>query len=113
MPGKMARSDPRPPCGLPEVLVAVRTSRLPSRNAGKAPIFTPVPGHPANPGQISPSAAVRAARGGSSRPRRHPSLPERGESAKIHIISGVIWGIPDYRRGRNWLMTIRKEIRSR
>ncbi len=37
MPGKMARSDPRPPCGQPEVLVAVRTSRLPSRNAGKAP----------------------------------------------------------------------------
>ena len=44
MPEKMARSDPRPPCGLPEVLVVVRTSRLPCRNAGKAPIFTPVRG---------------------------------------------------------------------
>ncbi len=59
MPGKMARSDPRPPCGLPEVLVAVRTSRLPSRNAGKAPIFTPVPGHPANPGSQVSGARVR------------------------------------------------------
>ena len=28
MPGKMARSAPRPTFGLPEVLVAVRTSRL-------------------------------------------------------------------------------------
>jgi hypothetical protein len=30
MSGKIARSDPRPPCGLREVLVAVRTSRLPA-----------------------------------------------------------------------------------
>jgi hypothetical protein len=44
MPGKMARSDPRPLCGLPEVLVAVRSSRLPCRNAGKAPIFALLPG---------------------------------------------------------------------
>ena len=42
MPGKMARSAPRPPFGLPEVLVAVRTSRLSCRKAGKARIFTPV-----------------------------------------------------------------------
>jgi Transposase DDE domain group 1 len=40
MPGKMARSAPRPPIGLPEV--AVRTSCLSSREAGKALIFTPV-----------------------------------------------------------------------
>jgi hypothetical protein len=40
----MARSDPRPPCGLPEVLVAVRSSRLRCRNAGKAPIFALLPG---------------------------------------------------------------------
>jgi len=25
MPGKMAKSDPRPPCGLPEVPITVRT----------------------------------------------------------------------------------------
>ncbi len=44
MPGKMARSAPRPLSGLPEALVAVRTSRLPCRKAGNARIFTPVPG---------------------------------------------------------------------
>ncbi len=35
MPGKMARSDPRPPCGLPEVPITVRTSPLSCRKAGK------------------------------------------------------------------------------
>ena len=40
--GKMARSDPRPPFRLPEVTVAVRTSRLYCRKAGKARIITPV-----------------------------------------------------------------------
>ena len=42
MPAKMPRSDPRPPCGLPEVPITVRTSRLSCRKVGKAPIFTPV-----------------------------------------------------------------------
>jgi hypothetical protein len=42
MPGKMARSATRPPFGLPEVPVAVRTSRLSSSQAGKALIFTSV-----------------------------------------------------------------------
>jgi hypothetical protein len=42
MSGKTARSAPRPPFGLPEVPVAVGTSRLSSREAGKAVIFTPV-----------------------------------------------------------------------
>jgi hypothetical protein len=32
--------------------------------------------------------------GDGSRPRRRPVLPERGESAKMHAKSGVIWGIP-------------------
>ena len=41
MPGKMARSAPRPPFGLPEVPAAVRTSRLSCGKAGKAQIFTP------------------------------------------------------------------------
>ena len=36
MPGKMARISPRPPFGLPEVPVAVRTSRLSFRVAAKA-----------------------------------------------------------------------------
>jgi hypothetical protein len=42
MLGKMARSAPRPPFGLPEVPIAARTSRLSSREAGKALLFTPV-----------------------------------------------------------------------
>ena len=41
MPGKIARSAPRPPFGLPDALVAVLTSRLSCRKAGKARIFTP------------------------------------------------------------------------
>ena len=35
MPGKMARSDPRPALGLPEVLVAVSSLRLSCKRAGK------------------------------------------------------------------------------
>jgi hypothetical protein len=42
MPRKMARSAPRPPFGLPDAPVAVRTSRLSCGKAGKARIFTPV-----------------------------------------------------------------------
>ena len=41
-------------------------------------------------GPISPSAAVRAARGSGRRPRRQPGLPERGKSAKIRATSGVV-----------------------
>jgi len=37
-------------------------------------------------GPIIPSAAVRAARGSGSRPRRQPGLPERGKSAKIRAL---------------------------
>jgi hypothetical protein len=37
MPGKMAISGPRPPFGLREVTVAVRTSRLYCRKARKTP----------------------------------------------------------------------------
>jgi hypothetical protein len=43
MPAKIARSAPRPPFGLPELTVAVRTSLLSCRKAGKTRIFTPVP----------------------------------------------------------------------
>jgi hypothetical protein len=42
MPGKIARSDPRPSFGLPELLVAIHTSRQSCCKAGKARIFTPV-----------------------------------------------------------------------
>jgi hypothetical protein len=42
MPGKMARSDPRPSFGLPELLVAIHTSRQSCCKGGKARIFTPV-----------------------------------------------------------------------
>jgi hypothetical protein len=36
MPGKMARSDPRLAFGLPELLVAIHTSRQSCSKAGKA-----------------------------------------------------------------------------
>ena len=42
MPAKIARLAAQPPFGLPEVLVAVHTSRLSCRKAGKAQIFAPV-----------------------------------------------------------------------
>src|SRR5258707_12034042 len=42
MPGKMARSYPRPAFGLPEVLVAVSTSRLSCKRAGKTRTLMPV-----------------------------------------------------------------------
>ena len=37
MPAKIARSAARPPFGLPEMLVAVHTSRLSCREAEKSP----------------------------------------------------------------------------
>ena len=42
MPAKIGRSAPRLPLGLPELTVAVRTSLLSCRKAGKTRIFTPV-----------------------------------------------------------------------
>jgi hypothetical protein len=39
MPGKMARSDPRPSFGLPDLLVAIHTSRQSCSKAGKAQMF--------------------------------------------------------------------------
>ena len=42
MPGKMARSAPRPPFGLPKVTVAARTSLLSCWKAGKPRISSPV-----------------------------------------------------------------------
>ena len=44
MPAKIARSAPRPPFGLPQVTVAVRTSLLSCRKAEKTRVFTPVSG---------------------------------------------------------------------
>jgi hypothetical protein len=41
MPGKMARSAPRPPFWLPDALVTVLTSRLSCRKAGNTRISTP------------------------------------------------------------------------
>ena len=42
MLGKMARSDPDQALGLPEVLVAVSTSRLSCKRAGKTRTLMPV-----------------------------------------------------------------------
>src|SRR6266567_268452 len=42
MPVKIARSAPRPSFGLPELLVAIHSSRQSCCKAGKARIFTPV-----------------------------------------------------------------------
>jgi hypothetical protein len=50
MPVKVARSAPRPLVGLPELLVAIHTSRQSCSKAGKAQIFALVGSHPGNPG---------------------------------------------------------------
>jgi hypothetical protein len=42
MPGKMARSDPRPSARVTRVLVAVSTSRLPCKRARKTRTLIPV-----------------------------------------------------------------------
>jgi hypothetical protein len=42
MPAKIARSAPRPLFGLPELTVAVRTSLLSCKKAGKTRVSTPV-----------------------------------------------------------------------
>ena len=42
MPVKIARSTPRPSFGLPELLVAIHTSRQSCSKAGKARIFASV-----------------------------------------------------------------------
>ena len=42
MPAKIARSAPRPPFGLSELTLAVRTSLLSCRKDGKTRVFTPV-----------------------------------------------------------------------
>ena len=41
MPAKIARSTPRPSFGLPELLVAIHTSRQSCSKTGKARIFPP------------------------------------------------------------------------
>ena len=68
MPAKIARSAPRPPFGLPELLVAVHTSRLSCSKAGKARIFTSVrevirgiPAHCNLPAALSIMRRLRAA----------------------------------------------------
>ena len=50
MPVKIARSAPRPLFGLPELLVAIHTSRQSCCQAGKARIFRQFGRHPGNPG---------------------------------------------------------------
>ena len=50
MPGKMARSAPRPPFGLPDALVAVLTSRLSCRKAGIREYSRQIGSHLGNPG---------------------------------------------------------------
>jgi hypothetical protein len=55
----MARSAPRPPFGLPELTVAVRTSLLSSRKAGKTRVFTPVR-ESSGESRISPKSAIES-----------------------------------------------------
>ena len=50
MPAKIARSAPRPPFGIPEVLVAVRTSRPSCSKAEKREYSRQIGSHPGNPG---------------------------------------------------------------
>jgi hypothetical protein len=95
MPRKMARSATRPPFGLPRVPVGIRTSRVSSRETGKALIFTPVressgeswitiivsnlPSIAAQSGAMcSPRVEMNAVldwKGGVARPSGHHSIP--------------------------------------
>jgi hypothetical protein len=50
MPAKMARSAPRPPFGLPELTVAVRTSLLSCRKPENHEYSSQFGSHPGNPG---------------------------------------------------------------
>ena len=52
MPGKMARSAPRPPFGLPELTVAVGTSLLSCRKAVKREYSRQFGSHPGIPTEI-------------------------------------------------------------
>jgi hypothetical protein len=60
MPRKMAKLAPRPPFGLPEVPVAVYTSRRSCTKAGKARIFMPIGSHPGNPGRSQATTVIGA-----------------------------------------------------
>jgi hypothetical protein len=55
---------------------------------------------PAKMTRSVPSAAVRAARRAGSHPHLAWVLREGQKSATIHAPSGVIWGIPVYKRGQ-------------
>ena len=59
MPGKIARSPPRPPFGLAEVPVTVGTSRLSCGKAVKREYSRQFGSHPGNPGYLSCYAACR------------------------------------------------------
>jgi hypothetical protein len=59
MPGKIARSPPRPPFGLAEVPVTVGISRLSCGNAVKREYSRQFGSHPGNPGLISHADAAR------------------------------------------------------
>jgi hypothetical protein len=65
-----------------------------------------VPPNASENDQISPSIAVRTARGEGSRPRHPPVLPERQKSAKIHAGSGFIWRISSARKQHRTLSNL-------
>ena len=74
MPAKIARSAPRPPFGIPEVSVAVRSSRLSCSKAEKARIFM----------------ADRQSSGESRLSARfRPSIQPNSESACVNSASNV------------------------
>jgi hypothetical protein len=52
VPAKIARSAPRPPFGLPELTVAVRTSLLTCRKREKREYPRQIGSHLGNPGYI-------------------------------------------------------------
>jgi hypothetical protein len=66
MPGKMARSAPRPPFGLAEVPVTVGTSRLSCGNAVKREYSRQFGSHPGNPGSVACDTSRAVDKNGTS-----------------------------------------------
>ena len=85
MPGKMARSTPRPAFGLRELLVAIHTSRQSCYEAGKARIFTPVR-------ESSGESRLSCVNMGSGRGHKTQSDAPLYREAPTRWLSTLSWG---------------------
>ena len=89
MPGKIARSAPRPSFGLPELLVAIHTSRRLASKAGKSRIFTPVR-ESSGESRLrtrSRSAISAGARSGAGSTSRSTAIPAQGRQGVLSLYS--------------------------